>query len=136
MMLFDEVMEEPDQKRKVFRVLNMIQDPDFLLIRICTQEKESYPDKRTRIRNTDLRDSTSEEPSVKCEVLNMKCSNQSYCEERHPNNNFYRHTINNICTRSCSFGCQRRLCRSSRLPKGRAGHTTTLPRQFDHVIRP
>ena len=84
-------------------------DPDFLLIRICTQEKESYPDKRTRIRNTDLRDSTSEEPSVKCEVLNMKGSNQSYCEERHPNNNFYRHTINNVCTRSCSVCCQRRL---------------------------
>ena len=67
-MLFDEVMEEPDQNRTVLNMIKKIfsqfwglffmdQDPDFLPIRIRTQEKESDPDpdKRTRIRfrNTD-----------------------------------------------------------------------------------
>ena len=68
-MLFDQDLEEPDQKKdKVKKVQHnfknvftcnynfqsFFMDPDFKQNRIRTQEKNTdpYPDKRTRIRNT------------------------------------------------------------------------------------
>ena len=55
MMFFDSILEDPDQKRIMFRVFQIFfRDPDFFADPDPGSGKKSYPDpdKRTRIQNT------------------------------------------------------------------------------------